>query len=252
MAFQIDMFSFGVAVAHYMNDDGNFEFSADTLTSLLESYSYEEEKSTKQKEVKTTQPKKTKKSEFINMDTDDIDVPESWKYCGKSIYLTGNAKDPSTGKSIKTKTFDEAVEKAEELGYQCAGITLTSTGFSLRLSNMERVNPATHYNSGIASWVKTLPPTDPDVDSDVECHGDEQQRAAIAQEKERHEAVIASKADTDVDSDDDDEDDEGLEVIEIDIDGKRYYFDENDSKVYNPTTYMHVGGMNEDGKYYLF
>lgn len=253
---QIDMFSFGVAVSHYMNDDGNFEFSAESLTSLLESYSYEEEEPTKEKKVKTTKPTKTKKSGFLDMESDDLEFPETWRYCGKSIYLTGYAKDPDTGKTIKKiKTFEEAMKKADELEYHCSGITLTSTGFSLRASNMPRENPDSHYKSGMASWVKTLPSTDPDVDSDTDYEGDEQQRTAVAVEKKRYKAEVEQKstdAEDESTSDDDESDSDSTEVIEVEVDGKRLYYDEEQTKLYDPVSHKEVGGLNEEGKYYLF
>ena len=159
MSTQIDLFSLGVNMSQYQSENGNFIISAHSLTHLLETHSYTEQEPTKEKKVK-----KTKKSEFINMNSHDIVVPDGWRYCGKSICLMGYAKDPDTGKNFtrKMKSFDDAVKKADELGIHCGGITMTSTGFSLRISTEPRINLAEYYNSGMASWIKTTSQSDAD------------------------------------------------------------------------------------------
>lgn len=261
MAIQIDMFSLGVAMAHYINDDGNFEFSADDLTSLLESHSYEEETPTKEQtptKEKNTKTTKSKKNKFVDMTEEDIEaieLPESWSFAGHSCYLSTKSKDPETGKPIKTqKTFEEATRLANEIGEGCSGITLTSTGYSLRLFSMVRPSPLKDIKQGIASWVKAQEPSYIVDDDDVEYHGDEKQKILVAQEKERHAKALASKAEEVVESDDDDDDDEeavATEVEEVVILNKTYYYDENDKTLYDPNTSEVVGGMNEEGNYYL-
>ena len=102
----------------------------------------------------------TPKVSFDN--TQRPDAPDGWTGHHESMYLKKVAKDPETGKNIKSiKTFDEAIAKANDLGEGCGGITLTSTGYSLRVSATLHENPEKDRMSGLASWTKdNVPPSD--------------------------------------------------------------------------------------------
>jgi hypothetical protein len=97
-------------------------------------------------------PKKQK----VLYDSEEMpSAPEDWSGPFKMTYISKIAKDPETGKNLKSfKTFDEAIAKANELAEGCAGVTKTSTGYSLRIGPELKKNPAKDSKSGIASWMK--------------------------------------------------------------------------------------------------
>ncbi len=66
--------------------------------------------------------------------TEIPEAPEGWSGPFHKTYLPKVSKNPDTDKNFKSfKTFDEAVAAANELDEGCAGITKTSTGYSLRI-----------------------------------------------------------------------------------------------------------------------
>ena len=101
-------------------------------------------------------PTKKKTKSIRKFDhTQRPEAPEGWSGHHDMTYLSVNVKDPATGKTIKGfKNFDEAVSKANELGYACGGITLTSTGYRLRVGKNGLVKLDEYWPSGISSWVK--------------------------------------------------------------------------------------------------
>jgi len=91
----------------------------------------------------------------VSFDLDERpEASDGWSGPFEANYIGTVAKDPETGKNIKSfKSFDEAVSKANDLGEGCAGITKTKTGYSLRVGPELHSNPA-GTSSGLASWAK--------------------------------------------------------------------------------------------------
>ena len=87
-------------------------------------------------------------------------APEGWSGPHKMMYLSKVSKNPKTMKNFRSfKTFGEALEAANVLDEGCAGITKTSTGYSLRIGQKLIETPGIHHLSGIASWTKNLEKT---------------------------------------------------------------------------------------------
>jgi hypothetical protein len=83
------------------------------------------------------------------------DAPEDWTGPFECHYLIKVAKDPETGKNIKSfKSFDEAVVAANDLGDGCAGITMTARGYSLRVGPELKNHGVAGRSDGLASWTK--------------------------------------------------------------------------------------------------
>ena len=99
-------------------------------------------------------PSKSKKK----YDIEEIpQAPEGWSGPHKMMYLSKVSKNPETLKNFRSfKSFDEAIEAANGLDKGCAGITKTSTGYSLRIGKKLLETPGIHHLSGIASWTKNL------------------------------------------------------------------------------------------------
>lgn len=155
----------------------------------------------------------------------EITLPEGWSkaFTHKSISKTIKGQD---GKTIKIfKSLEEAIEKAQELGCACYGITQTKRGFSVRTGEI------VDNEKAICSWVKLdfeppikakrgRPSTKPTIleDSDNEC------------EEETVE----------------EEEDNTIEVEEICINGKDYYIDRKSKKLYDIETNEVVGIYEEE------
>ena len=62
------------------------------------------------------------------------------------------------GAGKRFSSFEEAVEKANELGDSCKGITLTTTGYSLRKGELVKgqlvLDSSKNPDNGLASWHK--------------------------------------------------------------------------------------------------
>ena len=79
-------------------------------------------------------------------------APEGWNGPFADTWLDqGPFLDPETGKKIRVKTFEEAIEAANKF-VGCNGITKYARGFELR--NTGKVRTTAKY-AGKASWVKT-------------------------------------------------------------------------------------------------
>lgn len=93
------------------------------------------------------------------------EAPENWKGPYKLRYLS---KYPSRngkilGKELRTfEDFSEAIKKAEELGDICGGITLTSSGYTLRDGCVLKNQGLSNSHLGICSWVKSIPEPEPE------------------------------------------------------------------------------------------
>ena len=72
-------------------------------------------------------------SPVLGYDIDEMpEAPEGWSGPFIMKYLSKVSKEG--GKSVKAfKSFEDAVERANELGESCGGITKTSRGYSLRI-----------------------------------------------------------------------------------------------------------------------
>ena len=83
-------------------------------------------------------------------------APEGW--CGPFVgkYLWKGPDTFSAGHRFPT--FEEAVKKAEELGDDCKGITLTSSGFSIRKGELRNgklvITPISDIHNSLACWHK--------------------------------------------------------------------------------------------------
>ena len=215
----------------------------------------------------------------VKYDVEDIpDAPEGWSGPFKMTYLPKVAKNPETEKNFKSfKTFQEAVESANMLEEGCAGITKTSTGYSLRIGPELRVNPEKDFNSGIASWTKGEDAPEPVQGSpksspklkkkavpkkakspEPENNDDSEEvtnkkKAAPKKKAEKKAApkkkiVVKEPTPPPVE---DESDDEELEVEQITVDGVEYFMDSSSGDIYDKDT-QEVVGKSEDGVHTIF
>ena len=157
-------------------------------------------------------------------ENEEIEFPDGWSKAltNKSISKTIKGED---GKTIKIfKNIKDAIEKAQELGCSCYGITQTKRGFSVRTGQIE------DNEKVICSWVKL----------DFE--------PPIKAKRGRPSTKVTILEDSDSDSDSDSEPDEEsntIEVEEININGTDYYIDKKSKKLYDVET-NEVVGIYED------
>jgi len=151
-----------------------------------------------------------------------FDVPDSWSGPHNGMKIMKTLKDCS-GKTHKfLKSFDEAVELANKLGFECYGITQTTRGFQVRIGVMEKCEKT------IASWTK---------------NGFESKNKS----KRGRPKTLVEEPPINNDTIDSDVEDAELEVDEIDIDGTTYYYDETTYKLYDLET-SELIGKYENGK----
>ena len=217
----------------------------------------------------------------VKYDATEIpEAPEGWSGPFKMTYLPKVSKDPETEKNFRSfKSFEEAVSAANELEEGCAGITKTSTGYSLRIGPELRQNPEKDSNSGIASWVKgteepeVVPPSpksspklkkkkiktpEPeDVEPEAEKPKGKAPRKQLSTKEKKEEKPkklkkVVVKAPTPPPPEPESDDDEPeLEVEEITIDDKNYYLDSNSGDIYDMES-QEVVGKSENGKHTIF
>ena len=217
----------------------------------------------------------------VKYDVEDIPVaPEGWSGPFKMTYLPKVAKNPETEKNFKSfKTFQDAVEAANKIEEGCAGITKTSTGYSLRIGPELRVNPEKDFNSGIASWTKgeeapvpvqgspkSSPKSSPKLkkkgapkkaktpepeNNDNAEEVANKKEAAAPKKKASSKKKIVVKEPTPPPVEDDESDDEELEVEPITVDGVEYFMDSSSGDIYNKET-QEVVGKSEDGVHTIF
>ena len=124
---------------------------------------------------------------------------------------------PMLAGEIKTK-----IEKAQELGCSCYGITQTKRGFSVRTGQIEDNEKA------ICSWVKL------DFEPPIKAkRGRPSTKVTILEDSE-------SEAESEPESDDENESNT-IEVEEININGTDYYIDRKSKKLYDIETNEVVG-----------
>ena len=215
--------------------------------------------------------------------TEIPEAPEGW--CGPfhKTYIPKVSKNPETDKNFKSfKSFEDAIEAANKIEEGCAGITKTSTGYSLRIGPEVRVNPEKDFNSGIASWVKgsdepsivESPKSSPKLKkkaspkptNDGEAKKPKAEKKAKAEKKPKAEKkakaekpkaekkvkVVVKEPEPEPEHESDGEESEPeLEVEEITIDGKDYYLDSNSGDIYDMET-QEVVGKSEDGNHTIF
>ena len=155
--------------------------------------------------------------------TKEISLPKGWSEAitHKSISKTIKGHD---GKTIKIfKSIDEAIEKAQELGCACYGITQTKRGFSVRTGEL------VDNEKAICSWVKL----------DFE--------PPIKAKRGRPSLKPTILEDSDDDCEEEEvEEDNTIEVEEISINGKDYYIDKKSKKLYDIETNEVVGIYEEE------
>ena len=221
-------------------------------------------------------PKEPKES----FDTDARpEAPEDWTGPFECHYLTKVAKDPETGKNIKSfKSFDEAVSAANELGDGCAGITMTARGYSLRVGPELKNHGVAGRSDGLASWTKgekseveaktptpspePEEPTKADGDNDVEVVASKKKRGRPAKkaaeteseapkEKSKKAKKVVVKIVEPAPAPESESEDEEMEVSKITIDGDDYFLNDATGDIYDPES-QEVVGKSEDGKHTLF
>ena len=160
----------------------------------------------------------------------EFDVPDGWSVMkNKSISKTIKGED---GKTIKMfNTFREAIDKAEELGASCYGITQTKRGFSVRCG------PVVDDGKALCSWVK--------LDFEPPIKGKRGRPSTKPQVIESSDESDNDN-DNDNDNDSDDEEDNTIQVEEINVDGKDYYIDRKSKKLYDIETQEVVGIYEEE------
>jgi hypothetical protein len=212
------------------------------------------------------------------------DAPKDWTGPFECHYLTKVAKDPETGKNIKSfKSFGEAVVSANDLGDGCAGITLTARGYSLRVGPELKNHGIAGRSDGLASWTKgdmteveaKTPTPSPEPEEPTKADGENDAEVDAAPKKKRgrpaKKAAETDAADVveapkekpkkakkvvvkivepepEPESESEDED---MEVSQITIDGNDYFLNDATGDIYDPET-QEVVGKSEDGKHTLF
>ena len=211
-------------------------------------------------------------------DMDEMpEAPEGWSGPFKMKYLSNVSKEE--GKAVKTfKNFEEAVEKATELGENCGGITKTYRGYSLRIGPELKVNPEENIRTGMASWVKGVKDSENEAkDSENEAKDSENEvkktekkkrgrpskkvidatkakkeeakkeeakkEEAKKEEAKKEEAKKEEAKKEEAKKEEEDEDEDGMEVAEVEYNGKMYYHDESDGIIYDPESGDEVGKM---------
>jgi len=205
------------------------------------------------------------------------DAPEGWTGPHHKTYIPKVSKDLETDKNIKSfKSFDDAVAAANKIEEGCAGITKTSTGYSLRIGPEMRSNPEKDFNSGIASWVKgteepeivdqspcSSPKSSPKLKKKASPKANDDENVPTpkkatkvekvekkkVEKSKRAKKVVIKEPTPEPDNEDDSEPE--LEVEEITIEGKDYYLDSNSGDIYNMET-QEIVGKSDDGKHTIF
>ena len=168
-------------------------------------------------------------------DSETPDAPSDWAGPFVWTFLTKCVKDDD-GKAIKIQDFDEAVEKANELE-ECGGITKTTTGYSLRHGTKAKSNPM-GSRSGMASWLK---PSTKKVIAKEEPVAKKEKPS----KKETKKSFKKKEPEPEPEPESEPEDEE-LDVEEVEIDGKKYYKDEQ-GIVYDPESGDEVGAFVDGG-----
>ncbi len=103
----------------------------------------------------TTTEKKQKTKKKFTEDDWDVHQDEDWKSYPQH-YLAGTVKDKSGKTCPVYKTFDEAVEKFNELqegNLQAGGITQTSRGFQVRRGDNPIKSKELNYKGGLCCYI---------------------------------------------------------------------------------------------------
>ena len=157
-------------------------------------------------------------------ESEEIELPDGWSKAlvNKSISKTIKGED---GKTIKIfKNIKDAIEKAQELGCSCYGITQTKRGYSVRTGQIEDNEKA------ICSWVKL------DFEPPIKAkRGRPSTKVTILEDSESE-----AEAESEPESDDENESNT-IEVEEININGTDYYIDKKSKKLYDIETNEIVG-----------
>ena len=206
-------------------------------------------------------------------ETYDVDeypeAPEEWEGPFKMTYLCGYPKDLKKKGSTFIK-FEDAVEKANELGDECSGITKTSTGYTLRSGASPKETPDTKKSQGLASWskkgieisekpkkekksVKKLSKkakNNKSAEKDESPEDAKDEGSADAKDESPEDANDESPEDaTDEgsvdakDEDTDDEEQQDVDVEEVEHGGKTYFHNEETGQIFDPETGEEVGKM---------
>ena len=229
----------------------------------------------------------TRSNQCVKYDIEDIpDAPDGWSGPFKMTYLPKVSKNPETDSNFKAfKTFEEAVECANNIEEGCSGITKTSTGYSLRIGPELRINPEKDFKSGIASWTKgeeapspvdrtpnsspksspkmkkkSLPKKSSSPEKEVEPKKKKSLKKKIVKETTPppiEESDDDKSNDEEHESNDeehesnDESDDEELEVEPVTLDGVEYFMDSSSGDIYDKET-QEIVGKSENGVHKIF
>lgn len=154
------------------------------------------------------------------------DIPEDWDGPHYNMIIDKTIKDDD-GKTIKLfKSFNDAISKANDLGLQCYGITETKTGYSVRIGTLKECDKS------VASWTKK---------DFVKPIKEKQSKSILTNNtKEQMNLLFGDSSDSDSENEESDVEDE-MEVVEVNVDGKTYYHDENTNKLYDPDSEECIG-----------
>ena len=245
--------------AEYMVDGKINNISEEKLMQLI-SNALVKNPSKKQtgKTEKVVKPSK-KKSKY-----DAEEIPEAVEGFSRPYiqsYLAGYYLED--GVKLQYKDFAEACKKCLE-SEGCGGITKTSRGYSLRKVGQLKENPARDFKSGLASWVKTDPSFEEDQVCDCgslvghfrrDCFTEEKpsKKKEVKPEvvKPSKKKVVKEEPEFLEDTEESEVEEDDVDVEEISINGKPYYYEEATNKIYDPSTSEVVGSKNEYGEYTL-
>ena len=212
----------------------------------------------------------TRSNQCVKYDIEDIpDAPDGWSGPFKMTYLPKVSKNPETDSNFKAfKTFEEAVECANNIEEGCSGITKTSTGYSLRIGPELRINPEKDFKSGIASWTKgeeapspvdrtpnSSPKSSPKMKKKSvpkKTSNPEPETISVIKEvelkkKSLKKKIVKEPTPPPVEESDDDE----LEVEPVEVDGVEYFMDSSSGDIYDKET-QEIVGKSENGVHKIF
>ena len=153
---------------------------------------------------------------------------------------------------MRFRDDDEAIAAANELGDGCAGITMTSRGYSLRIGPELKNHGVAGRSDGLASWTKGEK-SEVEVKTPTPSPEPEEVKAPDAPKKAKKAKKVVMKVaepEPEPEPESEDDDDE-MEVTQITIDGNDYFLNDSTGDIYDPET-QEIVGKSENGKHTLF
>ena len=195
-------------------------------------------------EYSSENPSKHTVTGKIDFNSQEVpDTPAGWNSPVVGKFLSQYAAKRKYGEG-KFKTFDEAVDAAENLGDSCAGITRDKTGYTLRKTSILCENTE---SSECVSWTKSSMDNS-EVNSETQSL---MKKVSFAKGTKKPKKVITSKSKLQPKPQPKpqpiEEEQTQLNVCEVNIDGEDYLLDESSGDIYSTESHQIIGKF-EDGE----